>query len=81
LQYAGDLRLEKHGEIEQNWRLQQYFDHNKAKCEPALHEVTTRVKITFKAFLKKCQNPSRGQWKIELILGALFPNQVHNYSP
>jgi hypothetical protein len=24
LQYAGDLRLEKHGKIEQNWIIQQY---------------------------------------------------------
>jgi hypothetical protein len=33
-----------HGEIEQNWRVQEYFDNNKAKGRPALHEVTTRVK-------------------------------------
>jgi hypothetical protein len=46
------LALEKHGEIEQNWRIQQYFDKclhskkkkkNKAKARPAL---PTRVKTS-----------------------------------
>jgi hypothetical protein len=37
LQYAGDLRLVNHGEIEQNWRILQYFDlcHNTAKARPS----------------------------------------------